>query len=300
MLSFLATLAMPSGASSLEILGKVRQISVVAFGRNAEPARGRIVITNDEKWAFGGSPWPYQDSKYLFRWPVERPSEYKKFRVSWRSNGQFRTIVPSTSGKSSGTLTSRGFLIAALSSETVLLGADTQLFPPGAFRWEIVALSPFGGRVRKIASGGDSNRAPAMLGLVYDSQAGWLRSSVGQFRVSNGKARPQQPRFKVERRPSSQQGSYFEVDEKTRGAVEIDDRNANLSSFKYWRNALFRSSKDGSGHDYWDRSKKTWVSLGHSIVGESADRTKLVLADYSSSSKARGATFIVTLRKELR
>lgn len=300
MIALLASLSMSPGASALEILGKVRPITVVAFGRNNEPARGRIVITNDEKWAFGGSPWPYQESKYLFRWPVDRPSEYKMFRVSWRSNGKFRTVVPSTTGKVSGTLSSRGFLIAALSSETVLLGADTELFPPGAFRWEIVALSPFGSRVRKIASGGDLNRAPAMLGLVYDSQGGWLKTNVGFFRVSGGQTRPAEPRFSVERRPNSHQGPYFEVDGKTGSAVEIDDRNANLPSFKYWGNALFRSSRDGSGHDYWDRSRKAWVRLGYSITGESADRTKLVFADYSPSSKSRGATFIVTLRKELR
>lgn len=286
--------------SPLDLIGEVVPMKVVAFGRNAEPPRGRVVITDDEKWAFGSSPWPYQAGNYLFRWPVDRPGEYERFKVTWLSNGTYRTIV--SQGKSGGAvnpLSSRAFLLAALSKETILLGADTELFPPGAFRWEIVALSPFASKVQLVAGGGDRSSRPVMTSVEYDRRTGILKTDHGKFRVEARSGSERKPRYQVKRK-ASEKRAFFEVDSKTGLSVLVSDQNAYESSFKYWGNALFRSSGDGSGHDFWDRPNKRWVRLGYSIIGESADRTRLIVADYVSGHPVPATTYIVRLKAGLR
>lgn len=279
---------------SLTAIGEVRPIQVVAFGRNAEPARGRIVITDDEKWAFGSSPWPYEAGNYLFRWPVDHPDRYERFRVYWSSNGSHRSVVAKAPKP---LMQTRGYLIATLSKSSVLVAADTELLPTGAFRWEVVSLQPFQpARVRTIASGSRETK-PSFGALYYDSSSGSVSGDDRQFHVMHPNGQLFKPRYRVRRLEAG--GPFFEVDGRSKASVQIDDSNA-PASHRYWRNALFRPSRDGSGHDFWDRSRKRWVMLGLSLVGESTDRTKLVFADHNASSAKPASTFIVRLKKELR
>ncbi|MCC7435638.1 MAG: hypothetical protein IT363_13205 [Methanoregulaceae archaeon] len=280
--------------TQLELIGDVQQIQVVAFGRNGEPARGRIVITNDHSWAFGNSTLPGH-GKYLYRWPVKSPERYQQFHVYWATVGDHRRIVDKPGKPYS---VSRGSLIAALSKDTVLLGADTDQLPPGAFRWEVVALNPIPpAKVRRVAAGGERPK-PNFGSAWYDSPSGLLNTNRGQFRVAAQASTAWTPRYKVERRPAKT-GSFYELDTKTGGSALVDDADSNMS-FRYWRNAMFRASRDGSGHDFWDRGAKQWVRLGFHLIGESADRTSLVFADHSGSSAKPAPTYIVRLKKELR
>lgn len=280
--------------ASLTAIGEVRPIKVVAFGRNAEPARGRIVITSDEKWAFGSSPWPYQAGNYLFRWPIDHPDHYERFRVYWSSNGSHRSIVAKATKP---LMQTRGYLVAALSKSSILVAADTELLPPGAFRWEIVALEPFQpAMVRRIASGGRETR-PAFEALSFDSGSGLLRGDKRGYRVTQTHGKEFKSRYSIRR--NGARGPFFEVDARSNRSIQIDESNG-YASHRYWRNALFRPSRDGSGHDFWDRAHKRWVKLGLSLVGESADRTKLVFSDHSGSPAKPATTFIVRLKAELR
>jgi len=187
-------------------------------------------------------------------------------------------------------------LIAALSRETVLVGSEIGFSSTGVPRWEIAAVNPLPpGKVRQVAAGGDRKAKPSFANAIYDSSSGWLNTNHGQFRVENKAGKPWTPRYQVEQRGGR---TFFEVDRKTGAAVQVDDRDS-TGTFKYWRNALFKPSRDGNGMDFWDRPNKRWVRLGFTVMGESTDRTKLVLTNLNTSPAKPAPTYIVRLKKEL-